>query len=101
MIEYLKKYEKLYYKLQRSGSDMTIFRKMKYMDEKCWAEGKHGCKALKIPHEDCGSYKCPFYKPEGCEDWIRSEIDGEQVLKIPKSYEPEKLEKPKQDYWRF
>jgi len=30
--------------------------------------------------------KCPFYKPKGCEDWIRVERDGQVWLVPPEEY---------------
>lgn len=32
---------------------------------------KSGCRLLIRSHKGCGSYKCPFYKPQGCKDWVR------------------------------
>lgn len=48
------------------------------VNEKCFAlieDKKSGraCRALSAIGEGCGSYRCPFYKPEGCKDWIRIE----------------------------
>ena len=34
------------------------------------------------------SPKCPFYKPEGCEDWIRREVDEEIWMIPPEEYAP-------------
>ena len=41
-----------------------------------------GCKLLTIEHKSCGTYKCPFYKPKGCKDWIRVE-DRQGVSIVP------------------
>lgn len=30
--------------------------------------------------------KCPFYKPEGCEDWIRIEKDNKVWIMPPEEY---------------
>lgn len=30
---------------------------------------------------------CIFYKPRGCEDWVRVEEDGETYLYTPEEYE--------------
>lgn len=30
-----------------------------------------GCRILIRAHEGCGSYRCPFYKPKDCKDWVR------------------------------
>lgn len=40
------------------------------------------CDALVHYLSDCGTYKCPFYKPEGCKDWIRVE-DEEGISLVP------------------
>ena len=46
------------------------------------------CQAMADGHEsdECGTYGCPFYKPRGCEDWVR--IDHGEVIHL---YEPEEL----------
>lgn len=36
----------------------------------CNLSGKR-CLALSVKEKKCGTYLCPFYKPEGCADWIR------------------------------
>ena len=41
-----------------------------------------GCKVMKAKHPKCGTYKCPFYKPDGFEDWVRFE-DKQGVNLIP------------------
>lgn len=48
--------------------------------EKCFAMYGGECFALST-HSTCNS-RCPFYKPVGCEDWIRREI-GEEIWLIP------------------
>lgn len=30
-----------------------------------------GCRILIQMDEHCGTWRCPFYKPQGCKDWIR------------------------------
>lgn len=49
-----------------------------------------GCRALIKTHEKCGSYKCPFYKPRGCGDWIRIEDRTGINLIPPEDYRREK-----------
>lgn len=53
---------------------------------KCFAYqvvfGNIVCAVLRKADENCGSYKCPFYKPQGCEEWIRIE-DGDGINLIP------------------
>ena len=41
-----------------------------------------GCRALILPHKNCGDYRCPFYKPVGCKDWVRIE-DRQGINLIP------------------
>lgn len=45
------------------------------VDDICFASNVRygGCKILTMMHESCGTYKCPFYKPQNCKDWIRIE----------------------------
>lgn len=64
---------------------------LKSTDEKCFARvGKQGektvCLILSAAHEECGTYKCPFYKPSGCADWVR--LDGRlgAVIVPPEEY---------------
>lgn len=44
------------------------------------------CSALTIADEQCGSCRCPFYKPSGCKDWIRIEDDDGVSLIPPEEY---------------
>ena len=54
----------------------------KYKGE-CFAKDMLGnCEAMTNTDKNCGTYKCPFYKPEGCKDWIRFE-NGTDVYLIP------------------
>lgn len=57
---------------------------LKYTHDPCFALFKRGnsCRLLTSMHEKCGTYKCPFYKPEDCTDWIRIE-DNTGVNLIP------------------
>lgn len=48
--------------------------------EKCFAEFRGGCAVLSV-RLTC-SPRCPFYKPAGCEDWIRREV-GDEIWLIP------------------
>ena len=40
-------------------------------DGDCFARMPNGCKALSKVERTCGTYKCPFYKPKGCKEWIK------------------------------
>lgn len=56
---------------------------LKQINEPCFAEigyRKQGCRVLAKTHEGCGSYKCPFYKPKDCRDWVR--IDDKMGVNI-------------------
>ncbi len=46
---------------------------LKQVDEACFASigRKNGCRILMKTQPDCGTYRCPFYKPQGCRDWVR------------------------------
>ena len=62
--------------------------KLSTIKSKCFGDLNGGCKALT---SDCiGRDNCPFYKPEGCEDWVRVEIKGEVWLVPPEEYYDEK-----------
>ena len=48
---------------------------LKTLNDPCFANNTryYGCMVLTKVHKDCGSYKCPFYKPHNCKDWVRIE----------------------------
>jgi len=53
------------------------------VNETCFAKTSLGiCRIFGILRDDCGSYKCPFYKPDGCKAWVRIE-DRTGVNLIP------------------
>lgn len=55
---------------------------LKKVNEPCFARTRMGyCRVLIIPARECG-YKCKFYKPEGCQDWVRVE-DWEGLNLVP------------------
>lgn len=56
------------------------------IDEKCFAELKSGCGVLSRTDYKC-TPRCPFYKPKGCEDWIRREINNHIWIVPPEEYE--------------
>ena len=58
--------------------------------DKCFADLYGGC-AILTDNSRCG-YRCPFYKPIGCEDWVRLETKNEIFL-IP----PEELTKERKN----
>ena len=74
------------------------------LDERCFAKIGDGC-AIKNGVINC-SPKCPFYKPRGCEDWVRRETKYEILLIPPEDYEKEReneqnLFKQNQLYWHI
>ena len=61
--------------------------------EKCYAKVFGQCTVLKDMYTDCDG--CRFYKPEGCEDWVKVKASDGVYL-----YTPEEYEKRRQDYGR-
>ena len=59
--------------------------KLSTIKEKCFGELADGCTVVKDEYIECG-HQCPFYKPIGCEDWIRKEIEGEAWIVPPEEY---------------
>ena len=58
------------------------------IDEKCFGESFKGlCRILTVKSDVCRTYKCPFYKPEGCEKWVRVEDSQGVNLVPPEEYE--------------
>lgn len=39
------------------------------------------CSVLDHPDPNCGTTKCPFFKPEGCKEYTRTEKDGKVIFK--------------------
>lgn len=55
---------------------------LKDVKDKCFAKTDKGvCEAL-WEDSPC-TFECPFYKPTGCEDWIRLEKGAEKWLIPP------------------
>lgn len=50
---------------------------LKKINDPCFAsigyKTTSGCRVLSKQIEGCGTYKCPFYKPRNCKDWVRIE----------------------------
>lgn len=46
--------------------------------------GTKNCKILTV--KCSGKDNCPFYKPEGCKDWIRVVRDNEEWIMPPEEY---------------
>ena len=53
--------------------------------DKCYAEISHDCSLLVETAEQC-NYKCAFYKPKGCRDWIRVETKRHICIVPPEEY---------------
>lgn len=59
---------------------------LKTINEQCFARTRFGnCKILVIPARKC-CYKCKFYKPIECQDWIRIDDDDGINLIPPEEY---------------
>jgi len=55
--------------------------------QRCFARSEAiCCTSLIKPEEQCGSYRCPFYKPQGCKDWIRIDDEDGCCLIPPEEY---------------
>lgn len=52
-------------------------------EEKCYALLQGQCVVLEVTN----CTECPFYKPVGCEDWVRLDIEGLPYLLSPEDYE--------------
>lgn len=66
--------------------------RIKFRDESdgvCFARMFDDCTALapQTVMHGCGTYRCPFYKPSGCKDWIRLERPNYMVLLPPEEVE--------------
>lgn len=46
----------------------------------------NSCSLLTRYGKECGSAECPFYKPKGCKDWIRTEDDDGINIIPPEEY---------------
>ena len=73
------------------------------LEEKCFARLQRGCSVLSRSDPEC-SPQCSFYKPAGCEDWIRKEKNGEIWIIPPEEYERSKrheqnLQDKRKLYW--
>lgn len=63
-----------------------IKRKYADRDGRCFADETGGCYAMIERDRNCGSYKCPFYKPSDCEEWIKREKESHVELFTPEEY---------------
>lgn len=56
---------------------------LKRINDKCFAKSvRDSCRITSAVNDKCGTYRCPFYKPEGCKDWVRIE-DNTGINLIP------------------
>lgn len=56
-------------------------------DGKCFALAvDESCSILK-KNKQCGSYRCPFYKPKDMRDWVKLERNGRIYLIEPEETE--------------
>ncbi len=47
--------------------------------------------------KNCGSYKCPFYKPFGCKDWVKLEDENGVSLYAPEELDFDGEERKEED----
>ena len=52
-------------------------------DEKCYAKIQGQCVVL----TETNCTNCPFYKPVGCEDWVKVNEHGTTYLLDPEEYD--------------
>ena len=63
-------------------------------DGKCFALMCDGCLALNDCEIGCGTYRCKWYKPMDCKDWIR--LDTRNMARM---FAPEEFgERMREDY---
>lgn len=49
----------------------------------CYGYSRGYCMVLRTKDKNCGTAKCPFYKPQGCKDWVRVEDEqGKNLVPI-------------------
>lgn len=65
---------------------MSQIRSYEDSDGQCYADGLFGCDAMSAYEVTCGTYRCPFYKPIGCEDWVKLESKDHVTLYPPEEY---------------
>lgn len=51
-------------------------------DGQCFARMVGGCSLGRVDGH-CGTYRCPFYKPKDCKDWIRMDTKYAVFLYAP------------------
>jgi len=60
---------------------------LKYTHDKCFAESFKGmCRILTTQSDTCRTVNCPFYKPDGCKEWVRIEDERGVNLIPPEEY---------------
>lgn len=62
------------------------------------------CGVLTRYGKECGSAECPFYKPRGCKDWIRTEDeDGTSIIPPEEYYAARKTNNGTKEYstWKI
>lgn len=64
-----------------------IKRRFKDTDGACFGIEPNGaCGVLENKHPRCGTYGCMYYKPLGCEDWVRLDKSGVVEMIPPEEY---------------
>ena len=54
--------------------------------DKCFAIWAGVCSILTDKIKDDCTPQCPFYKPQGCEDWVRRKVKEKVWLIPPEEY---------------
>lgn len=59
---------------------------LKLTTDRCFAARDGACGIKLFNSRICNSFCCPFYKPEGCKDWIRVEESNDITIVPPEEY---------------
>lgn len=77
--------KRLYEYLERNRMITLHSIDLKYVRDPCFAaisvRGTSGCRLLHKTPKRC-DYRCPFYKPKECRDWVRVE-EGHDISIVP------------------
>lgn len=57
-----------------------LIRQYDDSDGKCFARLSCGCSILSEQLPACGTYRCKWYKPSDCKDWVRLDSPNEVRL---------------------
>ena len=73
------------------------------MKDRCFAETEDGssCLVLSAKTACCGTCECPFYKPKGCDDWIRTQDGSVAIITPPEDYYRRRRKAEETPVWRI